>query len=184
METYQAMCNQSYACWWPSTVGARTSAGRAITTLGSRIYIPYIYPIPYIYGIGPLRVKMIRKNRNSRQRSKVDCGHFKTYWYILNTRTSLRIYLTDFTKVILSIPKGCTDLHSNHTLKTLLSPNHPDVYDKWVLTICSLRFMGSFAVLYFNSIEYICAQCFVHYGIYRQVFIVWLDYSSGIEYRK
>ena len=35
---YQAMCNQSYACWWPSTVGARTSAGRAITTLGSRIY--------------------------------------------------------------------------------------------------------------------------------------------------
>ena len=28
----------SYACWWPSTVGARTSAGRAITTLGSRIY--------------------------------------------------------------------------------------------------------------------------------------------------
>ena len=38
METYQAMCNQSYACWWPSTVGARTSAGRAITTLGSRIY--------------------------------------------------------------------------------------------------------------------------------------------------
>ena len=51
------------------------------------------------------------------------------------------------------VPKGCTALRSNLTSKPLLSPNHPNVYERWVLTIYTKRIIRCFNVLCYGFIK-------------------------------